>query len=116
MDSQPSLRNKIAAFQVFKQSNRHNASMSDIHSSVKEYYGEKLTKTADLLTNACTTSGAPPPHIRSILCKVHKEVKAKFYGCGLVVPDLLDGCSVLDLGSGSGQVSRVKCVTDLAQS
>ena len=34
---------------------------------------------------------------------VHPEVSAKYYGCGLVVPDLLEGCDVLDLGCGAGR-------------
>ena len=27
----------------------------------------------------------------------------RFYGCGLVIPEQLDGMAVLDLGSGAGQ-------------
>lgn len=27
----------------------------------------------------------------------------RFYGCGLVAPEALDGMKILDLGSGSGQ-------------
>lgn len=27
----------------------------------------------------------------------------RYYGCGLVVPECLEGCSVLDLGCGSGR-------------
>jgi arsenite methyltransferase len=30
-------------------------------------------------------------------------VEAKYYGCGLVVPTVLDGMRILDLGSGSGR-------------
>ena len=27
----------------------------------------------------------------------------RYYGCGLVVPESLEGCRILDLGSGSGR-------------
>lgn len=27
----------------------------------------------------------------------------RYYGCGLVVPECLEGCRILDLGSGSGR-------------
>lgn len=67
------------------------------------YYGETLTGSADLLTDACCMTDAPSPAIRAALANVHEEVKARYYGCGLVVPQLLDGMHVLDLGSGSGQ-------------
>merc|ERR1719291_1323569 len=67
------------------------------------YYGETLSTTSDLKTNACCTSAAPPPHIRKALSNIHPEVLAKYYGCGLCVPDELAGLSVLDLGCGSGR-------------
>ncbi|CAL8330323.1 unnamed protein product [Lota lota] len=74
------------------------------HVNVKEYYGKVLKKTLDLKTNACVTSSRPVPvHIRHALKRVHPEVTAKYYGCGLVVPECLEGCRILDLGSGSGR-------------
>jgi len=36
------------------------------------------------------------------LARVHEEVLARYYGCGLVVPALLEGARVLDLGCGPG--------------
>ncbi|CAJ1052675.1 arsenite methyltransferase [Xyrichtys novacula] len=75
-----------------------------VHVDVKEYYGKVLGKSSDLKTNACVTSGKPiPAFIRQALKKVHPEVTAKYYGCGLVVPECLEGCKILDLGSGSGR-------------
>ncbi|XP_020797568.2 arsenite methyltransferase isoform X2 [Boleophthalmus pectinirostris] len=44
-----------------------------------------------------------PAHIRKALSKVHPEVISRYYGCGLVVPESLEGCKILDLGSGSGR-------------
>jgi arsenite methyltransferase len=74
-----------------------------VRDEVKEYYGKILAKTEDLKTNACCTAEAPPPHVRDALAKVHPDVLAKYYGCGLVAPELLEGLRVLDLGCGSGR-------------
>ncbi|UUR06902.1 methyltransferase domain-containing protein [Sphingomonas glaciei] len=69
----------------------------------RNYYGQVLSGSADLRTDACCTTDAPPPAVRAALANVHEEVRARYYGCGLVVPDAIEGCAVLDLGSGSGQ-------------
>uniref|UniRef100_A0A8C5R029 Arsenite methyltransferase n=1 Tax=Leptobrachium leishanense TaxID=445787 RepID=A0A8C5R029_9ANUR len=58
----------------------------------------------DLKTNACVTPAKPvPKFIREALNEVHEEVSSRYYGCGLVVPECLENCSILDLGSGSGR-------------
>jgi SAM-dependent methyltransferase len=44
-----------------------------------------------------------PAHLEALLANVHEEVRAKYYGCGIVVPAALQGMRVLDLGSGSGR-------------
>ena len=77
--------------------------MVDTHSSVSEYYGQTLSKTDDLKTNACETAGAPPDHIKKCISNIHDSVVSKYYGCGLCVPDCLDGATVLDLGCGAGR-------------
>lgn len=77
--------------------------MSIIHEAVKEYYGKELEKSEDLKTNACCTLEEPPKHIKAVLSKIHDEVMAKYYGCGLTIPDKLSGLKVLDLGCGSGR-------------
>ena len=77
--------------------------MENIHESVQEYYGKELTKSEDLKTNACCTIEEPPKHIKKALANIHDEVMAKYYGCGLTIPDQLDGLTVIDLGSGSGR-------------
>ncbi|XP_041642312.1 arsenite methyltransferase [Cheilinus undulatus] len=75
-----------------------------IHVDVKDYYGKVLKSSSDLKTNACVAPSKPiPPFIRQALKKVHPEVTARYYGCGLVVPECLEGCRILDLGSGSGR-------------
>jgi ubiquinone/menaquinone biosynthesis C-methylase UbiE len=77
--------------------------MAQIHDEVKQYYGQELTQTSDLKTNACCTLTPPPRYIREALKKVHDEVQAKYYGCGLTIPSKLEGLRILDLGSGSGR-------------
>lgn len=74
-----------------------------MHEQVQHYYGNVLQGSADLKTDACCTTAAPPPHLRAALNAVHEEVRGRYYGCGLVVPPLLDGLRVLDLGCGAGQ-------------
>ncbi len=73
----------------------------------QRYYGEVLQGSADLLTDACTMADAPPPAVRRALANVHPEVTGRYYGCGLVTPQAIDGCHILDLGSGSGQDAYV---------
>ena len=74
-----------------------------MHQTVKEYYGSTLSGSSDLKTDACCSLEEMPCHIKETLARIHPEVSEKYYGCGLVVPDLLQGMRVLDLGSGSGQ-------------
>jgi len=71
--------------------------------SVKEYYGKVLQHTGDLQTNACCTDGDIPPYLKEAMGKIHDEVAARYYGCGLVAPQALEGMRILDLGSGSGR-------------
>jgi len=74
-----------------------------INADVRDYYGKVLDKSEDLKTNACKTGARMPQHIRDALKKVHPDVIAKYYGCGLCIPTKLKGLKVLDLGSGSGR-------------
>ncbi len=69
----------------------------------QDYYGKVLAGSSDLRTDACCTFEMPSDDVRRALANVHPEVKARYYGCGLVVPQALAGCRILDLGSGSGQ-------------
>lgn len=75
----------------------------NIQDNVKEYYGRKLTSTADLQTDACCTIENTPAYLKEALANIHPEVKARYYGCGLIAPLALKGARILDLGSGSGQ-------------
>lgn len=75
----------------------------DIEAGVRDYYGKTLKSGADLKTDACCSPSALPRSVREALAKVHDEVTARYYGCGLTIPSELAGLSVLDLGSGSGR-------------
>lgn len=69
----------------------------------RDYYGNVLAGSDDLRTDACTMAEKPTAHVRAALSNIHEEVKARYYGCGLVAPQLIEGAHILDLGSGSGQ-------------
>ncbi|NWJ04474.1 AS3MT methyltransferase, partial [Crypturellus undulatus] len=94
----------------------------------QDYYGKELRSSEDLKTMACVTPAQPLPQVaREALERVHEEVAARwapgtscwargwwdavpascpsprYYGCGLVLPECLASCRVLDLGSGSGR-------------
>ncbi|XP_063261461.1 arsenite methyltransferase isoform X1 [Prinia subflava] len=75
-----------------------------IHQEVQDYYGKELQKTEDLKTNVCITSARPLSKVvRDALERIHEEVVARYYGCGLVIPECLSSCRILDLGCGSGR-------------
>ncbi len=71
--------------------------------SVQEYYGKILQHSDDLQTNACCTDADMPTYLKKAMANIHDEVASRYYGCGLVSPQLLKGMRILDLGSGSGR-------------
>lgn len=74
-----------------------------MHELVQEYYGRQLQQSGDLKTSACCDISQLPAWLKPLLARIHPEVLARYYGCGLVCPPLLEGCRVLDLGCGSGR-------------
>lgn len=74
---------------------------------VKNYYGKVLQQSGDLKTDACATAGDIPRYIKDILVQINDEVMTRYYGCGLIAPQALEGCKVLDLGCGSGRDAYV---------
>ena len=71
--------------------------------NLKDYYGRILKDSSDLKTTACCLPTPPPARLRALLADIHEEVKAKFYGCGLIAPELLHAAAILDLGCGAGR-------------
>ena len=73
------------------------------YTQVQDYYGKVLQSSDDLKTDACCTDEGLPSYLKPILSKVHDEVLMRYYGCGLVLPEQLEGMKILDLGSGAGR-------------
>ena len=72
-------------------------------SDVQEYYGKVLQTKDDLRTSACCPLEAPSPRLQALLRNVHETVQERFYGCGSPLPLAAEGCTVLDLGCGTGR-------------
>lgn len=73
------------------------------HADVQDYYGKVLQGSQDLKTNACCSPDDMSDDLKRALSNIHDEVLSRYYGCGLIAPDVLNGARVLDLGSGSGR-------------
>jgi len=86
------------------QEQAERADSAKVLKEVSEYYGETLKASTDLKTNACCTGETMPPYVKESLRKIHPDVIARYYGCGLCFPDDdLTGLSMLDLGCGAGR-------------
>jgi arsenite methyltransferase len=71
---------------------------------IKRYYGQVLRKRSDLKSSACCCSDDHlRPSVKVALAEINDEVLARFYGCGSPLPPALEGCTVLDLGCGTGR-------------
>lgn len=79
------------------------ALLNVVRENVQEYYGRVLEGTKDLKSSACCTSESPPPHLRNLLSRIEPEILERFYGCGSPIPPAIEGCTVLDLGCGTGR-------------
>jgi arsenite methyltransferase len=78
-----------------------------VEDDVKDYYGKVLQQSGHLKTDACATAGDIPRYINDILVQINDEVMARYYGCGLIAPQALQGYKVLDLGGSSGRDAYV---------
>lgn len=71
--------------------------------NVKAYYGDTLQSSEDLKSDACCEISAPSTAVQAALANIHEEVANRYYGCGLVAPEDIQGARVLDLGCGTGR-------------
>ncbi len=76
----------------------------DIREEVKKYYSEVTgEKEGKMETNICSCAlDAMPEHLQEIREQIPEEIVKRFYGCGSPIPAALEGCTVLDLGCGTG--------------
>lgn len=76
-----------------------------IHEEVKAYYSELTNqKNGELASSVCSCSpDSMPEPVKRIVAELPDEIIAKYYGCGSPVPDKISGCTVLDLGCGTGR-------------
>lgn len=85
---------------------------TDVHKAVSEYYGKDLSQTSDLATCGCVSSDEDKASaVQKLLENVHEEIKSRYYGCGSPLPVFVEGCTVLDLGCGTGR--DVYCAAQL---
>ena len=71
--------------------------------AIKDYYGKVLQTKEDLKTTACCAGDSIPGYLKPIVAKVHETVQSRFYGCGVPIPEAIEGCQVVDLGCGTGR-------------
>lgn len=76
-----------------------------VHEMVKDYYSEITNKKrGELASSVCScASHCVPDHIKAIAAELPDEIVARYYGCGSPIPDQIEGCTVLDLGCGTGR-------------
>lgn len=76
-----------------------------IHEMVKEYYSEITNKKGgELASSVCScASHCIPDNIKKIAAELPDEIVTRYYGCGSPIPDEIEGCTVLDLGCGTGR-------------
>ncbi len=74
-----------------------------MHQLVKDYYGKKIQSVGDLKISTCCDTSSTPDWLKPLLANIHPDVVSRYYGCGLVNPELLEDTTILDLGCGSGR-------------
>ncbi len=78
--------------------------MSDVRKQVSEYYSDATAHGGRMRTSiCCCTTDSMPGYIKDTLGQIDPEITDRFYGCGSPLPPALEGCTVLDLGCGTGR-------------
>jgi ubiquinone/menaquinone biosynthesis C-methylase UbiE len=72
--------------------------MDSVRENVSEFYGSTVEKTDDLYFSACYTSDYDPDQYKHVT----EEVLERRYGCESPIPEVLEGKTLVDLGSGAG--------------
>ena len=54
-------------------------------------------------TDACCCADSHPDYIKDILKEIDDEIISSFYGCGSPIPPAVEGCTILDMGCGTGR-------------
>ena len=72
---------------------------------IKEYYSKMtIDNGGEMVTQTCSCSAdSIPKYIKAIVAELPDEITPRYYGCGSPLPLALDGCTVVDLGCGTGQ-------------
>lgn len=86
----------------FFSSNKRLYQESSKHDQVKDYYSNLLKDQSTLLTNTCVVDDCSISEEKSLKSKIHPDILAKSFGCGSPIPPMLQGKTVVDLGSGAG--------------
>ena len=60
-------------------------------------------KPMTLKSKVCCPVDSLPNELKPFLKNIHEEVQERFYGCASSIPPLLEGLTILDLGSGTGR-------------
>lgn len=72
---------------------------------IKDYYSKMTVDNGgEMVTHTCSCGeDCIPKYIRDIIRELPEEITSRSYGCGSPVPLGLEGCTVLDLGCGTGE-------------
>lgn len=79
--------------------------MGDIREQVREYYSKmSVDNGGEMATHTCSCGiDSLLQYIKDVLAEIPEEITSRFYGCGSPLPPALEGCTVLDLGCGTGR-------------
>ena len=79
--------------------------MSVSREEIKEYYSNvSMKEQGEMVTHTCACGPeCMPKYIQKIEADIPEEITSRFYGCGSPLPPALEGCTVLDLGCGTGR-------------